>query len=176
MTQERMSNFMQMARDYAKAEKDLEVQKWVYISFERKDESGNRVRIFHYDLPREIWERWEWVIQWRRAKLVCQYPKDNVQCYFSFYDKRLGNNPRFTEDLRTLAAAKAQVTKVQRRIDEYIAHNKANNIFFDENTDEDLLKVRKKLAIKIADVQAAEERLKQKIEQVKCLKDERANR
>lgn len=167
MAQEKISDFMQMAKDYAKAEKDLEVQKWVYISFERKDKNGKRVRIFHYDLPREIWERWEWVVKWRSAKLVCQYPKDDVQCYYSFYDKRLGNNPKLTEDLRTLISAKAQVTKIQRKIDEYVAYNKANNIFFDENTDTDLLKAREKLSVKIANVQDAEKRLKQKIKQIK---------
>ena len=166
MAQEKI-DFMQMAKDYAKAEKDLEVQKWVYISFERKDKNGKRVRIFHYDLPREIWERWEWVVKWRSAKLVCQYPKDDVQCYYSFYDKRLGNNPKLTEDLRTLISAKAQVTKIQRKIDEYVAYNKANNIFFDENTDTDLLKAREKLSVKIANVQDAEKRLKQKIKQIK---------
>ena len=37
----------------------------------------------------------------------------------------------------------------------------------DENTDDDLLKTREKLAIKMANVQAAEDRLKQKIKQVK---------
>ena len=40
-------------------------------------------------------------------------------------------------------------------------------MFFDEDTDEDLLKVREKLAIKMANVNAAEDRLKQKIKQVK---------
>jgi len=79
----------------------------------------------------------------------------------------LGNNPKFISGLKTLASAKAQVTKVQRKIDEYIAYNKANNLFFDENTDDDLLKTREKLAIKMANVKAAEERLKQKIKQVK---------
>ena len=107
------------------------------------------------------------MVTWRRTKLVCKYPKDHVNCYFSFYDKRLGNNPKFTADLKTLTSAKAQVTRVQRKIDEYIAYNKANNLFFDENTDEDLLKARKKLVIKMANAKAAEVRLNQKLKQVK---------
>lgn len=167
MRQESADDFIQMAKDFAKAERELGVQKWVSISIERVDKNRNREQIFNYDLPREVYERWEWVVNWRRAKLVCKYPKDHVNCYFSFYDKRLGNNPKFTADLKTLTSAKAQVTRVQRKIDEYIAYNKANNLFFDENTDEDLLKARKKLVIKMANVKAAEERLKQKIKQVK---------
>ena len=167
MRQKNADDFIQMAKDFAKAERELGVQKWVSISIERMDNDRNREQIFNYDLPREVYERWQWVVNWRRAKLVCKYPKDHVNCYFSFYDKRLGNNPKFTSDLKTLTSAKAQVTRVQRKIDEYIAYNKANNLFFDENTDEDLLKARKKLVLKMANVKAAEERLKQKIKQVK---------
>lgn len=51
-------------------------------------------------------------------------------------------------------------------IDEYVAYNKVHNLFFDENTDADLLKAREKLATKIANVQEAEERLKIKIEKL----------
>lgn len=166
MAQESISDFMEIARDYAKAEKELEVQHWVYIGIERKDANGNRVRIFSYDLPREVYERRNWVVRWREAKCRCQYPKDNVQCYFSFYDKRLGNTPELTEDLRTLVSAKAQVTRQQRKIDEYVEWHKANDLFFDESTDMDLLRVREKLSIKQLNVQKCEERLKHKIKQI----------
>ena len=158
---------MQMAKDYAKAEKELEVQHWVFISIERTDGNGNHERLFTYDLPREVYKRRPWVIEWRRAKLVCRYPKGNVRCYFSYYDKRLGNDIRLNEDLRRLISAKAQVTKIQRKIDEYVAYNRVHNLFFDESTDTDLRKAREKLRVKIAAVQAAEERMKIKIKQIK---------
>ena len=167
MAQEQMDDFVQMARYYAEAEKQLKVQHWVFISFERKDDNGNTVRIFSYDLPREVYERRRWVIDWRNARLVCKYPKGNVRTCFSYYDKRLGNDYKLNDDLRRLISAKAQVTKVQRRIAEYIEHNKANNLFFDESSDIDLIKVREKLAIKELNVQEAEERLKLKIRQIK---------
>ena len=73
---------------------------------------------------------------------------------------------RLNEDLHRLISAKAQVTKVRRKIEEYVAYNRANNMFFDENTDTDLQKAREKLATKIANVQAAEERMKLKIKQI----------
>lgn len=165
MAQERVDDFFQMAKYYAKDEKDLGVQRWVFIGFERKD-GYNYIRLFSYDLPREVFERRRWVIEWRKARLVCQYPKDNVRYTLHFYDKRLGLDVRLNEDLNKLIAAKAQVTKVQRKIDEYVAYNKVHNLFFDENTDADLLKAREKLATKIANVQEAEERLKIKIEKL----------
>lgn len=166
MEQERIDDFMQMARDYAKAEKELEVQRWVFISIERSDDYNNHVRLFSYDLPREVYERRRWVIEWRRARLVCQYPKGHVQCFFTYYDKRLGTDDRLNEDLRRLTAAKAQVTKTRRKIAEYVAYNKENNLFFDENTDEELQKAREKLARNIASVQAAEERMKNYIKSI----------
>lgn len=166
MAQESIDDFIQIAKDHAKAEKELEVQHWVFISIERTDESGNNIRLFNYELPREVYERRRWVIDWRNAKLVCQYPKGNVRAYFSYYDKRLGNDHKLTDDLRKLISAKAQVTKVERKIAEYIEHNKANNMFFDESTDDDLLKAREKLAAKIANVKEAEERMKLKIKQI----------
>ena len=73
---------------------------------------------------------------------------------------------RLNEDLHRLISAKAQVTKVRRKIEEYVAYNRAHNLFFDENTDMDLQKAREKLATKIANVQAAEERMKLKIKQI----------
>lgn len=167
MAQESISDFMEIARDYAKGEKELEVQHWVYIGIERIDANGNRVRIFSYDLPREVYERRNWVVRWREAKCRCQYPKDNVQCYFSFYDKRLGNDQKLSDDLRKLISCKAQVSKQQRLIDEYIDWHRKNDLFFDENTDTELLKIRKKLAQKTVNVQEAEQRLKMKIEQIK---------
>ena len=166
MAQERIDDFIQLAKDYAKAEKELEVQHWVFISIERTDGRCNYERLFCYDLPREVYERRRWVIEWRKSKLVCQYPKGNVRVFHCYYDKRLGLNMRMNDDLKRLISAKAQVTKVQRKIEEYVAYNRANNMFFDENTDTDLQKAREKLATKIANVQAAEERMKLKIKQI----------
>lgn len=172
MAQERIDDFMQMAKDYAKAEKELEEQRWVFISIERTDGRCNYERLFCYDLPREVYERRRWVIEWRKSRFVCQYPKGNVRYCMSYYDKRLGTDSRLNEDLNRLRSAKAQVTKVQRRIEKYVAYNKANNLFFDENTDTDLQKAREKLSIKIANVHAAEERLKLKIKQLKEVRNE----
>lgn len=166
MPQERIDDFIQLAKYYVKAEKELGVQHWVFISIERTDGHGNPERLFTYDLPRKVYEHRPWVIEWRRARLVCRYPKDNVRCCYSYYDKRLGTDSRLNDDLRKLAQAKAQVTKVQRRIDEYVAYNRANNLFFDDDTDVDLQKARAKLKTKIAAVQAVEERMKLKIKQI----------
>ena len=129
-------DWMQAAKDLAKAEKDLGVQKWVLITFYRKNEKGEAEKIFEYDLPRELWIKWNWVVNWRRAKLICMFPRGEVYSTMSFYDKRSGYETGINTFLGRLISAKAQATKVQRSIDNYIAWNRRNNMFFDENTDE----------------------------------------
>lgn len=120
---------MLYAKDMAKAEKELEIQQWIIISFYRTTERGDKVTFFRYDLPRQIADRYSWVIQWRRAKLVCQYPKGNISHSYSLYDKRSGEDYSFGSCLSSLAVAKAQVAKRERMIREYIGWQKQNNLF-----------------------------------------------
>lgn len=162
--QENCDDWFELARDIARAEAELGVQHWVFIEFTKDVGDGFSERIFAYDLPREVYERRRWVVRWREATLVCRFPRANVSRFYSYYDRRLGNDDRLTDDLRRLIAAKAQVTKARRKMDEYVAWNRTNNLFFDESTDEDLTKFKEKLDRKIAGVRAAEERMKRKIE------------
>ena len=134
-----MEEWMQYARDMAKAEKELEIELWVIISFYRTTEQ-------------------------RMARLTCQYPKGNVTHTYCLYDRHSGEDYSFGSCLSSLAAAKAQVTRMERRIREYTAWQKQNNLFFDEQTDEMLQKAVAKLKIKKENVQEAERRLQKKAE------------
>lgn len=163
-----MEEWMQYAKDMAKAEKELRIEQWVVISFYRTTERGEKVPLFQYDLPRRVADRYGWVIQWRKAKLVCQYPKGNVTHTYSLYDKRSGEDYSFGSCLARLASAKAQVTKVERAIKEYIGYQKQTNLFFNEQTDQMLLKAIHKLKIKKKNVQEAEERLHEKAAKHPC--------
>lgn len=169
MAQESIDYFIQLAKDYAMAEKDLGIQQWVFVSFERKDEYGNYIRLFSYDLPREVFERRRWVADWRKAKLICRYPKGNVRYTLSFYDRRLGKNEEMQKCLRQLVSAKAQVTKMKRIISEYVSYHKDHDLFFDKDNDAELSRAREKLARKESGVKAAEERLKNKIMELNLL-------
>ncbi len=168
MSQERIDDFMSMAKYYARAEKELGTQPWVYIGIERIDaQTCKTTRLFAYDLPRELYERKRWVIRWRVARLQCKYPRDTITTYHSYYDKRLGNDAGMNGCLRRLVSLKAKCIALQRNIDAYVIWHRANDLFFDEATDANLIKAREKLSAKQAQVQAAEERLKIKIEQLR---------
>ncbi len=141
----------------AKAEKELEVERWAVTTIESKKHGV----LYRYDLPVHLYERWEWVIRWREAKLICQYPKDNIRRYYCPYYKRKGVYMGYSEDISTLVAAKAQVTKTENAIKQYL-DSKQGDLFFDENTDEELRKAKHKLAQKKANVEAAEKRMIEK--------------
>lgn len=148
MAQEKIGDWWEYAKGLAKAERDLQIEHWVRISIEYKDEAGNPVRLHSYDLPRGLYERYRWVIRWREAKLQCLYPRKYISTYYSFYDKRTKLRTDFNSCLMKLAAAKAQITIAQRKEAEYIEYQRLNNLFFDEQTDEQLLIFRQKLAVK----------------------------
>ena len=160
-----MCDWFQMAKDYAKAENELNIERWVQITIEYKDEVKlEPVRLFKYDLPREVYERRKWVIRWRMARFQCQYPKQDVECYYHYYDRRSGESLGFDSCLSKIISAKAQVTKAERVMREYIEHNRQNNMFFDENTDEELVKFKEKLERKKANVSECEKRLEELVE------------
>lgn len=163
-----MEEWMQYAKDMAKAEKELKIEQWVIISFYRTTERGKKVPLFKYDLPRKVADKYDWVIQWRRAKLICQFPKGNVTHTYCLYDKHSGEDYSFGSCLSSLASVKAQVTKMERRIKEYIEWQKQNNLFFNEQTDEMLQKAVTKLKIKKKNVLETETRLLQKVEKHQC--------
>ena len=66
--------------------------------------------------------------------------------------------------LSKLISAKAQVTKAERMMKNYIEQNRQNNMFFDENTDEELVKFREKLERKKIKCAECEKRLDQLVE------------
>lgn len=164
MAQERMDDWMEYAREYAKAERELRIERWVFISIECKDEAGNAVRLHSYDLPRELHERHHWVVRWREARLQCLYPKRQINTYYSYYDRRTGLHTGFSSALSRLSAAKAQISIAERKEREYIQCQRANNLFFDESIDEQLIHFQEKLRMKKEKYAALEYEIRSAVE------------
>ena len=149
MAQEGIDSWWEYARELAKAERELKVEKWVYISIEYRTKERERIVLFHYDIPRDVYERYRWVVRWSHAHLLCQYPKEDVLTYFPYYDKHTGLSTDFGSALSRLSAAKARITIARRKEQEYIDYQRQNNLFFNEAEDETLAKFRRKLQAKI---------------------------
>ena len=162
-------DIFEYAKDLAKAEKELKICKWVTIDIGYY-QGQEFICLYRYDLPKEVYDRRKWIVRWRCARFQCQNPRKNIGTWFSFYDKRSGLQLGFGTELSRLAAAKAQVTKVERNIKRYIEENKSS-LFFDEQNDEILTLAKEKLMSKKSHVQAAEERLERLVQNNKiCTK------
>ena len=145
--QESVSYCFQYANDLAKAERELKIEQWVEVTI-YYGYAEKQVSLYHYNLPSEMYFRYQWVIRWRMAKLQCQYPKQIVSTSLYFYDKRSGESLEVSSCLSKLISVKAQVTKAERMMKNYIEQNRQNNMFFDEYTDEELVMFREKLDCK----------------------------
>lgn len=161
--QESVSDFYQYAKDLAKAEKELKVDRWVEVTL-YYGYADKQVSLYHYNLPREMYFCYQWVIRWRMAKLQYQYPKQIIGVSLYHYDKRSGESMELNSCLSKLISAKAQVTKAERMMYKYIEQNRQNNMFFDESTDEELVKFRNKLERKKIECAECEKRLEQLVE------------
>lgn len=159
---------IEYVRHHAQAERELKIEKWVFISIEYKGEDGNYVKLHKYDLPRELAERYSWVIRWRTAKCQCRHPRHNVNAYYSYYDKRTGLSMDWNSDLSSLVAAKAQITKAENKEREYLAAMRSSgDLFWDENTDEQLQAFRAKLQKKRENYDCLLARIEAKVQQAK---------
>jgi len=84
MVQENIEDWMHYDKDLAKAERELGIEHWEYITFELRNEDRSREVLHVIDIPRIMLDRWRWLIEWRKAKLVCKYPRKRVQVYHCF--------------------------------------------------------------------------------------------
>lgn len=158
-----MDDLFLMAKDLAKAEKELKVERWVEVTL-YYGYADKQVSLYHYDLPREMYFRYQWVIRWRMAKFQCQYPKQIIGISLYHYDKRSGESMGLNSCLSKLISAKAQVAKAERMMKNYIEQNRQNNMFFDEYTDEELVKFREKFERKKIECAECEKRLELLVE------------
>lgn len=145
MAQEHLDDWYNYAKELAKAERELKVDHWVLISFETRNSDGTTECLHKIDLPRHMLDRWLWLIEWRRAKLICRFPRKHIMTYYSYYDKHSGLEAGINMLLNKVIAAKAQITRTKKIIDLYINDMTQNNMFFCLATDERLLKAKAKL-------------------------------
>ena len=83
-----------------------------------------------------------------RGQAPVPIPQEGYTYLLLHYDKRTGLNTDFNSLLLKLTSTKAQITIAERKEQEYLQYQRQNNLFFDEQTDEQLIKFRKKLSKK----------------------------
>ncbi len=160
--QESNSEYFEMAKQIAKVEKELGFERWVRI--EITVQGTTEERAYFYDLPRDVYERREWVIRWRAAKIQCQNPRKQVRTFHDYYRRMNGNDMGMQKDIDTFIAAKAAVTKHRRNVERYIATQK-QDMFFDEANDPTIQMAKRRLEEREESVRRAEQRLIQKVKE-----------
>lgn len=159
-------DFLEYSKAYNMAKKDLKAEHWVVIALRTKI-NGESKLLYKYDIPVKMRERWDWVIEWRRSKLNCMYPKSGVRAYYSFY-YRVENEEmkEYNDCINSLIALKAKITLQENNIKKYLDAHK-NELFFDPENDEQLIRIKKRLDIAKMKVQNTQIKLND-IVQKKC--------
>ncbi len=161
MAQESNREYFEMARLIAKTEKELGFERWVRIEI-TVQHGTTEERAYFYDLPRDVYERREWVIRWRAAKIQCQHPMGLVRTFNDYYRRMNGNDLGMQKDIDRFIATKASVTRHRKSIERYIATQK-QDLFFDETKDPTIQKALERLREREESVRQAELRLIQKV-------------
>ena len=159
--QESVSDWMELAKAYDKAEREQEVTPYVIVSLRNK-KTG--VELYRYDIPREMFWKYSWVIDWRAARLLCQNPREGIAHVLSFYDKKSGLDYGFGSLISKLTSAKANATIAGNKLQAYIA-SQAGNMFFDEGNDEIATKFKAKISHYNSKAKELEQEIKAKVQQ-----------
>lgn len=159
--QESVGDWMELAKAFDKAEKET-VQPYVVVLLE---DQATKEKLYQYDLPREMFWKYQWVIRWRMARLQCQRPKHIISQYLSFYDKVTGLEYGFGSLLSKLTAAKAQVTILENKMADYKQRMK-ESLFFDEDTDDTIRMFKCKIESQRAKQREYEKQIKDKLQAI----------
>lgn len=143
------------------AEKRLGVEKWCKVGIIRSTPNGDEL-LYSYDEPRDLLWKWRWVYEWRKARFVNKYPRDNVRLVFSFYDKNTGLECGFNALRSRQIAAHALITRYENKL-KSIKKIAAGQLFVDETT----AKIIQHVEDNIANAKARAEALDKEVESMK---------
>ena len=161
--QESVSDWMALAKAYDKAEREQNVNPYVIVTICNK-RTGEE--LYRYDIPREMFWRRHWVIDWRAARILCKNPKDGINQCLYFYDKTTGLSFGFGSLIGKLTSAKANATIAGNKLQEYIEAQQGN-MFFDEASDEIVQKFKAKISAYRTKAAEIEEEIKAKVQELK---------
>ena len=145
MPQESIHEFYEMVRAEKKAAFEVKAEKWYKITIEATIRPGERKTFYTYDVPDSFLNKYDWVFRWRRAKIQCLHPKLCMTQYICPYYKKEGVLFEYHNSiLSKYIAAKARVTRQQKKVDEYL-FSQQSSLFFNPDEDQQLQKILGKL-------------------------------
>jgi len=150
-------DFKQDFNDYEEAWKFLkksvkhEDYVGVSIGYYRRDSSyidridGKAwVNLYHYDLPRAMYERWLWVIEWRAAKCKCQHPREYITTTTCYYDKKTGDNEEALAMLNQMHNHLVQLLRKTRQLED-LKEQQTKQLFLLDYDDQQIVKLQNEI-------------------------------
>lgn len=150
-------DFKQDFNDYEEAWKFLkksvkhEDYVGVSIGYYRKDSSyidridGKAwVKLYSYDLPRAMYERWQWVVEWRVAKCKCQHPREDITSTTCYYDKKTGDNEEALAMLNQMHNHLVQLLRKTRQLED-LKEQQTKQLFLLDYDDQQIVKLQKEI-------------------------------
>lgn len=146
-------DFKQDFKDYEEAwkflKKSIETDDYVAIDigYYRRDmlyidriDGKSWVRLYRYDLPRKIYQKWSWVIEWRIAKCKCQHPREIISSSMCFYDKKVSNNNEALSILNQMHNHLVQLMRKTRQLEE-LKEKQKHQLFLLEYDNKQIVKI-----------------------------------
>lgn len=121
-------------QEYAKAlsdlRKEIRIEPYVKVSIgfykggKQTAREDNFVLLYEYDIPREMYFAKYWIIRWRTARFQCQYPRENVEHYLCFYEKKSGFDEHKKELLQKITNHFIQIKRQEKALQEHYEYRK----------------------------------------------------
>jgi len=137
----------------------IEISWYVFDSYQTMQNNKLECFVHKIDIPRQMLERWQWLITWRTAKYQYLNPRKKVIHYYSYYDKKTGFDNSVGSILSKYTSAKVQVTKIENVIKRYKSEI-SKTLFQDFENDEIYKKLIFKLETKKQNLADLEQQLK----------------
>lgn len=106
--------------------KEFGIERWVCIKIRlvalkpdgSSDHNADKKLLAMYDLPRDLYERKEWIVRWRMAYWQCKYPRNHIERSHTYYDKKTGSTEIYSAALE-VRTCRANVTKILKAMESY---------------------------------------------------------
>lgn len=130
----------------------MKVERWVKITISvvpnnqqgKPDYQAHRGVAHSYDLPRELYDRRRWIVNWRHAKIQCMHPRNSIRVGYNYYDKKTGLELSYKSELSKLISTKGQITKIRNVLKAY-EEKQSKFLFWEKEHDKRYQKTLNKL-------------------------------
>ena len=150
-------DFKQDFNDYEEAwkflKKNVKHEDYVGVSigYYRRDmsyidriEGKAWVKLYRYDLPRTLYDKWQWVIDWRITKCKCQHPRENITSTTCYYDKKTGDNDEALAILNQMHNHLVQLLRKTRQLED-LKEQQKKQLFLLDYDDQQIVKLQNEI-------------------------------